>query len=71
MVEYKSSLKEYGDIPENLNLKMPTLGSKLDQGKELSIKFGDFRAILKRLPLTSLRADIAYLTKIKGHFTDG
>ena len=71
MVEYKASLKEYGDIPENLYLQMPTLGSRLDQGKELSIQFGDFRAILKRLQLTSLRADIAYLTKIIGHFTDG
>ena len=50
VVEYKSSLKEYGDIPENLYLQMPSLGSKLDQGKELSIKFGDFRAMLKQLP---------------------
>ena len=63
VVEYKSSLKEYEDIPENHYLQMPTLGSKLDKGKELSIKFGDFRAILKQLPQTSLPADISYLTK--------
>ena len=49
---------------------MPTIGSKLDQGKELSIKFGDFRAILKQLPQTNLPADISYLTKTIGHLMD-
>ena len=41
---------------------MPTLVSKVYQGKELSIEIGDFRAILKRLLQTSLPSDVSRLT---------
>ena len=46
---YQSKVKEYEDLPEYLDSHMPTLVSKVDQGKELSIEIGDFRAILKQL----------------------
>ena len=45
---YRSKVKEYQDLPEHYS-HMPTLGSKKDMEKELSIEIGNFRAILKQL----------------------
>ena len=49
---------------------MPTLSSKLDQGKVLSIEIGDFTAILKQILQTSLPADVSRLTKTIGELMD-
>ena len=46
---YRSKVKEYQDLPEHHDSHMPTLGSKIDMEKELSIEIGNFRAILKQL----------------------
>ena len=59
---YRSKVKEYKVLPDHLDSYMPTLVSKVDQGKELSIEIGDFRAILKRLLQTSLPANVSRLT---------
>ena len=61
--KYRSKVKEYEDLPEHLDSNMPTLVSKMDRGKELSIEIGDFKAILKQLLQTSLLADVSRLTK--------
>ena len=68
--KYKSNLQVYRDCPENVDSQMPTLGSKIDNGKELSIEIGDFSAILKQFPQTSLRADISRMTKTIGELKD-
>ena len=68
--KYKSKLQVYRDRPENVDSQMPTLGSKIDNGKELSIEIGDFSAILKQFPQTSLRADISRMTKTIGELKD-
>ena len=52
--EYKSKLMEWGYFPEKPITHMPTLGSEKDQGKELSIKIGDFRAILTQISSTKI-----------------
>nr|XP_022312160.1 uncharacterized protein LOC111117357 [Crassostrea virginica] len=68
--KYKSKLQVYRDCPENVDSQMPTLGSKIDNGKELSIEIGDFSAILKQFPQTSRRADISCMTKTIGELKD-
>nr|XP_022306312.1 tripartite motif-containing protein 2-like [Crassostrea virginica] len=68
--KYKSKLQVYRDCPENVDSQMPTLGSKIDNGKELSIEIGDFSAILKQFPQTSLRVDISCMTKTIGELKD-
>ena len=64
--EYKSKSMEWEDFPEKPNIYMPTLGSEKVQGKELSIKIGDFRAILTQLSQT----DAFSSTKKTGKFLD-
>ena len=61
--KYMSKLKEYQNCPEKLDSHMPTLDSKIDHGKELSIKIGYFSAILKQLPQNSLPDDVFHSTK--------
>ena len=70
VIKFSSKSKEYGKFPEHLDLQMPIFGSKVDKGKELSVEIGDFRAILKQLPQTSLPADVPCLTKRKGKLID-
>ncbi|XP_022304288.2 uncharacterized protein LOC111111540 [Crassostrea virginica] len=55
--KYKSKLKEFRDFLHNVDLKLPSFHSKIEQGKELSIEFGDYRAILNQMLQTSLLAD--------------
>nr|XP_022312384.1 tripartite motif-containing protein 2-like [Crassostrea virginica] len=68
--KYKSKLQVYRDCPENIDSQMPTLCSKTDKGKELRIKIGEFSAILKQSPQTSLQADISRMTKTIGELKD-
>ena len=63
MSNFNSKLKEYEHFSENLDSYMPTLGSKIDSGKELGIEIGAFRAILKHLSQASLSSAFSCLTK--------
>ena len=68
---YRSKVKEYEDLPEHHDSHMPTLGSKIDMEKELSIEIGNFRAILKQLQQqTRLSADVSRLSKTKVEIKD-
>nr|XP_022309758.1 uncharacterized protein LOC111115352 [Crassostrea virginica] len=47
--KYKSKLNEYQDFPEHKDLELPSLVSNKDQGGELIIEIGGYRATLKQM----------------------
>ncbi|XP_078328800.1 uncharacterized protein LOC111116036 [Crassostrea virginica] len=60
--EYQSKLNEYQDFPEYVDLELPSLRSDIDQGKELIIEIGGYRATLKQMSPPSPSADVSRLT---------
>ncbi|XP_078330448.1 uncharacterized protein LOC111117361 [Crassostrea virginica] len=60
--KYQSKLNEYQDFPEHVDLELPSLKSNIDQGKELIIEIGGFRATLKQMSPPSPSADVSRLT---------
>nr|XP_022307378.1 B-box type zinc finger protein ncl-1-like [Crassostrea virginica] len=60
--EYQSKLNEYQDFPEHVDLELPSLRSNIDQGKELIIEIGGYRATLKQMSPPSPSADVSHLT---------
>nr|XP_022303444.1 uncharacterized protein LOC111111011 [Crassostrea virginica] len=47
--KYQSKLNEYENVPEHVDLELPSLRSNIDQGKEIIIEIGDYRATLKQM----------------------
>ncbi|XP_078330466.1 uncharacterized protein LOC144624506 [Crassostrea virginica] len=68
--EYQSKLNEYQDFPEYVYLELPSLRSNIDQGKELIIKIGGYRATLKQMSPPTLSADVSRLTTGIGKLMD-
>ncbi|XP_078328805.1 uncharacterized protein LOC144623839 isoform X2 [Crassostrea virginica] len=60
--QYQSKLNEYQDFPEHVDLELPSLRSIIDQGKELIIEIGGYRATLKHMFPPSPSADVSCLT---------
>ncbi|XP_078330462.1 uncharacterized protein LOC144624502 [Crassostrea virginica] len=60
--EYQSKLNEYQDFPEHVDLELPSMRSNIDQGKELIIEIGGYRATLKQMSPPSPSADVSHLT---------
>ena len=54
IIKYQSKLNEYENVPEHVDLELPSLRSNTDQGKELIIEIGDYRATLKQMSQPSL-----------------
>ncbi|XP_078328787.1 uncharacterized protein LOC111111010 [Crassostrea virginica] len=68
--EYQSKLNAYQDFPEHVDLELPSLRSNIDQGKELIIEIGGFRATLKHMSPPSPSADVSRLTTGIGKLMD-
>nr|XP_022311986.1 tripartite motif-containing protein 3-like isoform X2 [Crassostrea virginica]XP_022311987.1 tripartite motif-containing protein 3-like isoform X2 [Crassostrea virginica]XP_022311988.1 tripartite motif-containing protein 3-like isoform X2 [Crassostrea virginica] len=68
--EYKSQLNKYQDFPEHVDLEVPSLRSNVDQGKELIIEIGGYRATLKQMSPPSPSADVSRLTTGIGKLMD-
>ncbi|XP_022304365.2 uncharacterized protein LOC111111593 [Crassostrea virginica] len=68
--DYKSKLNEYEEFPEHVDLRLPSLRSKMDQGKEFIIEIGAYRATLKQISQPSPSADVSRLTTGKGKLMD-
>ncbi|XP_078328799.1 uncharacterized protein LOC111111908 [Crassostrea virginica] len=68
--KYQSKLNEYQDFPEHVDLELPSLRSNIDQGKELIIEIGGFRATLKHMSPPSPSADVSRLTTGIGKLMD-
>ncbi|XP_078328823.1 uncharacterized protein LOC144623851 isoform X1 [Crassostrea virginica] len=68
--EYQSKLNEYQDFPEHVDLELPSLRSNIDQGKELIIEIGGYRATLKQMSQPSLSTDVSRLTTGIGKLMD-
>nr|XP_022304805.1 uncharacterized protein LOC111111908 [Crassostrea virginica] len=68
--KYQSKLNEYQDFPEHVDLELPSLRSNIDQGKELIIEIGGFRANLKHMYPHSRSADVSRLTTGIGKLMD-
>ncbi|XP_078330450.1 uncharacterized protein LOC144624494 [Crassostrea virginica] len=68
--EYQSKLNEYQDFPEYVDLELPSLRSNVDQGKELIIEIGGYRATLKQMSLPSPSAVVSGLTTGIGKLMD-
>ncbi|XP_078330464.1 uncharacterized protein LOC144624504 [Crassostrea virginica] len=68
----RSKLNEYQDFPEHGDLELLSLRSNIDQGKELIIEIGGFRATLKQIspPSCSPSADVSRLTTGIGKLMD-
>ncbi|XP_078328815.1 uncharacterized protein LOC144623844 [Crassostrea virginica] len=60
--KYQSKLSEYQDFPEHVDFELPSLRSNIDQGKELIIEIGGFRATLKQMSPPSPSADVSRLS---------
>nr|XP_022303445.1 uncharacterized protein LOC111111012 [Crassostrea virginica] len=60
--KYQSKLNEYQEFPEHADMELPSLKSNIDQGKELIIEIGGFRATLKQMSPPSPSADVSRLT---------
>ncbi|XP_078327852.1 uncharacterized protein LOC144623328 [Crassostrea virginica] len=67
---YQSKLNEYQDFPERVDLELSSLRSNIDQGKELIIEIGSYRATLKQLSQPSLSTDVSRLTTGIGKLMD-
>ncbi|XP_061179114.1 E3 ubiquitin-protein ligase TRIM71-like [Saccostrea echinata] len=46
VINYKSKLKEYRDIPDDIDVKIPSLNAKTVQGGEFSVELEEYRATL-------------------------
>ncbi|XP_078328794.1 uncharacterized protein LOC111111012 [Crassostrea virginica] len=68
--KYQSKSNEYQDFPEHVDLELPSLKSNIDQGKELIIEIGGFRATLKQKSPPSPSADVSRLTTGIGKLMD-
>ncbi|XP_078330456.1 uncharacterized protein LOC144624498 [Crassostrea virginica] len=68
--QYQSKLNEYQEILEHVDLEMPSLRSNIDQGKELIIEIGGYRATLKHMSPPSPSADVSRLTTAIGKLMD-
>ncbi|XP_078328825.1 uncharacterized protein LOC144623852 [Crassostrea virginica] len=68
--QYQSKLNEYQDFPEHVDLELPSLRSIIDQGKELIIEIGGYRATLKQMSQPSPSADVSHLTTGIGKLMD-
>ena len=71
--KYKSKLNEYHDfhdVPEHVDLELPSLRSNMDQGKEFIIEIRGYRATLKQMSPPSSSADVSRLTTGIGKLMD-
>ncbi|XP_078328674.1 uncharacterized protein LOC111115683 isoform X2 [Crassostrea virginica] len=68
--KYQSKLNKYQDFSEHVDLELPSLSSNIDQGKELIIEIGGYRAMLKQISEPSLSSDISRLTTGIGKLMD-
>ncbi|XP_078330473.1 uncharacterized protein LOC144624512 [Crassostrea virginica] len=68
--EYQSKLNKYQDFPEHVDLELPSLRANIDQGKELIIKIGGYRATLKQMSPPTLSADVSRLKTARGKLMD-
>ncbi|XP_062612570.1 uncharacterized protein LOC134274312 [Saccostrea cucullata] len=62
---YKSELKEFRDIPIDVDIDMPSLNSNTVQGRELSIELGEYKATLTQTPISSLTDEVSILSDRK------
>nr|XP_022303830.1 uncharacterized protein LOC111111257 [Crassostrea virginica] len=68
--KYQSKLNEYQCFPKHVDVELPSLRSNMDNGKELIIEIGGFRATLKQMSPPSPSADVSRLTTGIGKLTD-
>ncbi|XP_062569794.1 uncharacterized protein LOC134231834 [Saccostrea cucullata] len=62
VTSYKSELKDFRDIPTEVDVKIPSLNSNTVQGRELSIELGKYRATLTQTSISSLTDDVSILS---------
>ncbi|XP_062579927.1 uncharacterized protein LOC134241935 [Saccostrea cucullata] len=62
VTSYKSELKEFRDIPTDVDVKIPSLNSNTVQGRELSIELEEFKATLTQISLSSLTDEVSILS---------
>ncbi|XP_062583855.1 uncharacterized protein LOC134245599 [Saccostrea cucullata] len=60
--DYKSKLKEYRDIPTDIDVKTPSMYTRTDQGKELGIELGEYQATLTQSEISSLTDEVSFLS---------
>ncbi|XP_062612551.1 uncharacterized protein LOC134274302 [Saccostrea cucullata] len=58
---YKSDLKDFRDIPIDVDMKIPSLKINTVQGGELSIELGEYKATLTQTSISSGTEDISVL----------
>ncbi|XP_062621001.1 uncharacterized protein LOC134282617, partial [Saccostrea cucullata] len=59
---YKSELKDFKDIPTDVDVKIPSLNINTVQGRELSIELGEYKATLTQTSLSSLTDEVSILS---------
>ncbi|XP_061179115.1 tripartite motif-containing protein 2-like [Saccostrea echinata] len=59
---YKSKLKEYRDMPADIDVQIPPLNSKTDQGRELSLELGKYMVMLRQGSPSDLTDDALHLS---------
>ncbi|XP_022308426.2 uncharacterized protein LOC111114428 [Crassostrea virginica] len=59
---YKSIVKKYRELPEEVTWKIPNLTFKMEPGKELGIEIGDFKATLTHRIQANLLRTVSRLT---------
>ncbi|XP_078328811.1 uncharacterized protein LOC111111257 [Crassostrea virginica] len=68
--KYQSKLNEYQCFPKHVDVELPSLKSNMDNGKELIIEIGGYRATLKQMSPPSPSADVSRLTTGIGKLMD-
>ncbi|XP_062586549.1 uncharacterized protein LOC134248154 [Saccostrea cucullata] len=62
VTSYKSKLKEFTNIPTDVNTRTPALNSNILMGSELSIELAEYKATLKQTSISSLKDEVSFLS---------
>ncbi|XP_062612558.1 tripartite motif-containing protein 3-like [Saccostrea cucullata] len=62
VTSHKSELKDFRDIPTDVDVKIPSLNSNTVQGRELSIELGEYKATITQTSLSSLTDEVSILS---------
>ncbi|XP_048740876.2 uncharacterized protein LOC125654829 [Ostrea edulis] len=62
VTNYKSKLKEYRNMPTDIDVKLPSLKTNTVQGRELSLELGEYKASLTQTTQSSLTEEVSYLS---------
>ncbi|XP_061195450.1 uncharacterized protein LOC133203695 [Saccostrea echinata] len=60
VTNYKSKLKQYRNIPADIDVKVPSLNTKIVEGREIGIEFGEYRATLTQTASFTATNKVSY-----------